>query len=58
MIIWLMSLMFTGEAKEIEVNALTLTGKSFPVFVEHDASVRMFKVNDMLLTVYHAISGH
>ena len=43
-IIWLMALILRGEAKEIKVNALTLTGHSLPVFVEHDASIRTLKV--------------
>ena len=43
-IISLMAPVFTGEAKEIKVNALTLTGHSLPVFVEHDASIRTLKV--------------
>ena len=37
-------LKFTDERKEIKVKVVTLTGKSIPVYVEHDATIRMLKV--------------
>ena len=43
-IVLLTILMFTVEAKEIEVKVVTLTGKSLPVRVEQDATVRTLKV--------------
>ena len=42
----LMSLVLEGETKEIKVKAVTLTGKSLSVLVEHDASVRDLKVGN------------
>ena len=43
-IVLLTILMFTVEAKEIEVKVVTLTGKSLPVRLEQDATVRTLKV--------------
>ena len=40
----LIALSLKGEAKKIKVKALTLTGKSLPLLVEHDATVRDLKV--------------